>query len=71
MTNHRDLLVIRAKDTRGEILRYENGKITNQALTSEDVEKFKKIDTLLSLKVAELKARQLAQTRQQEDELEL
>lgn len=71
MTNHQNLLVIRAKDNRGEILRYQDGKIQNQQLTSEDVEKFAKINTLLDQKVAEVEARQLAQTRQQEEGLEL
>ncbi len=71
MTNRKDLLVIRAKDSRGEILRYQDGKIQNQQLTNEDVEKFAKINTLLSLKLSEVKSRQLDQTRQQESELEL
>ena len=71
MTNRKDLLVIRAKDNRGEILRYQDGLITNQGLTTEDVEKFKKINALLDQKLEEVKSRQLAQTRQPESELEL
>ena len=71
MTNHRDVLVIRAKDERGEILRYQDGKITNQGLTSGDVEKFKKINARLDQQLEEVKSRQLTQTRQQESELEL
>lgn len=71
MTNHRDVLVIRAKDNRGEILRYQDGLITNQGLTSGDVEKFKKINALLDQQLEEVKSRQKAQTRQPESELEL
>ena len=71
ITNRKDLLVIRAKDHRGEILRYQDGLITNQGLTTEDVEKFKKINALLDQKLEEVKSRQLAQTRQPESELEL
>ncbi|MGK7938175.1 MAG: MobQ family relaxase [Xenococcaceae cyanobacterium] len=71
MTNHQNLLVIRAKDNRGEILRYQDGNIVTQHLTSEDVEKFKKINALLDQQLEELKSRQKAQTRQPESELEL
>ncbi len=71
MTNRKDLLVIRAKDERGEILRYQDGKITTQCLTNEDVEKFQKINTLLDQKLAELSSRQLDQRSQPESELEL
>ena len=71
MTNHQNLLVIRAKDNRGEILRYQDGNIVTQRLTSEDVEKFKKINALLDQQLEEVKSRQVSQTRQQESELEL
>ncbi len=71
MTNHQNLLVIRAKDNRGEILRYQDGLITNQGLTLEDVEKFKKINALLDQQLEEVKSRQKAQSRQPESELEL
>ncbi len=71
MTNHQNLLVIRAKDNRGEILRYQDGNIVTQRLTSEDVEKFKKINALLDQQLEEVKSRQLTQTRQPESELEL
>ncbi len=64
MTNHKNLLVIRAKDERGEILRYEHGNIVTQRLTSEDVEKFKKINALLDQKLEEVKSRQKAQRSQ-------
>ncbi len=71
MTNHQNLLVIRAKDSRGEILRYQDGNIVTQRLTNEDVEKFKKINALLDQQLEEVKSRQLTQTRQPESELEL
>ena len=71
MTNHKNLLVIRAKDERGEILRYQDGNIVTQRLTSEDVEKFKKINALLDQKLEEVKSRQKAQRSQPESELEL
>ncbi len=71
MTNRKDLLVIRAKDERGEILRYQDGKITNQCLTNEDVEKFKKINTLLDQKLEELRADKLSKNREPDSELEL
>ena len=71
MTNHQNLLVIRAKDNRGEILRSQDGLITNQGLTSSDVEKFQKINALLDQQLEEVKSRQLTQTRQPESELEL
>ncbi|MDJ0634779.1 MAG: MobQ family relaxase [Xenococcaceae cyanobacterium MO_188.B29] len=69
MTNHQNLLVIRAKDNRGEILRYEHGNIVTQRLTSEDVEKFKKINALLDQKLSEVSSRQLDQRSQPESEL--
>ncbi len=71
MTNHRNLLVIHAKDTRGEILRYQDGNIVTQRLTSEDVEKFNKINALLDQQLSEVKSHQLAQRSQPESELEL
>lgn len=69
MTNRKGLLVIRAKDHRGEILRYQDGLITNQGLTSEDVENFLKINALLDQKLEEVKSRQKAQSHQPESEL--
>ena len=71
MTNRKDLLVIRAKDHRGEILRYQDGKITTQGLTSEDVDKFLKINALLEQKLQELKADKLSKHREPDSELEL
>ena len=57
-TNQQNLLVIRAKDGRGEILRYQDGKTLTQKLTSKDIDKFKKIDSILDEKVAEIQASQ-------------
>lgn len=71
MTNHQNLLVIRALDNRGEILRYQDGKITTQGLTNEDVEKFKQIDSILDIRLSELKAEKLSNCREQDSELEL
>ncbi len=71
MSNQKNLLVITAQDDRGEILRYEDGKITTQGLTSEDVEKFAQVDAWLDQKVEEIQARELTKRRQQEPELGL
>ena len=71
MSNQKNLLVITAKDHRGEILRYEGGKIITQGLTSEDVERFAKLDARLDELVREIQARELTRSRQQEPELGL
>ncbi len=71
MSNQKNLLVITAQDERGEILRYEDGKITTQGLTSFDVEKFAQVDAWLDQKVEEIQARELTRSRQQEPELGL
>ena len=60
-TNEQNLLVIRAKDGRGEILRYQDGNILTQKLTLKDLDKFKKIDSILDEKVAEVQAEQQLQ----------
>ena len=71
MTDQKNLLVVKAQDERGEILRYEDGKITTQGLTSEDVEKFAQVDAWLEQQVKEIEARELTKRRRQEPELEL
>ncbi len=71
MTNQKNLLVITAKDNRGEILRYEDGKIMTKGLTSEDVEKFALLDRKVEERVRVLEARELTSCRQQEPGLEL
>ncbi len=60
-TNQQNLLVIRAKDGRGEILRAQDGNILTQKLTLKDLDKFKKIDSLLDEKMAEMQAEQQLQ----------
>ena len=65
MSNQENLLVIHAKDGRGEILRYQDGNIVTQKLTSEDVDKFKKIDSILDERVAEIQARQQLESNRQ------
>jgi len=71
MSNQKNLLVVKAKDDRGEILRYEDGKITTKGLTSLDVEKFAQVDVWLDEQVKEIEARKLTSRRQQESGLEL
>ena len=71
MSNQKNLLVITAQDNRGEILRYEDGKIMTQGLTLQDVEKFAEVDGWLDQQVKEIEARELTKRRQQEPELEL
>ena len=65
MTNQENLLVINAKDGRGEILRYQDGNIVTQKLKSEDVDKFKKIDSILDERVADLQAHQQLESNRQ------
>ena len=71
MSNQKNLLVITAQDERGEILRYEHGKIMTQGLTLQDVENFAQVDAWLDQKVEEIQARELNKRRQQGPELEL
>ena len=71
MSDQKKLLVISAQDNRGEILRYEDGKIMTQGLTLQDVEKFAEVDAWLDQRVKEIQARELTKSRQQEPELEL
>ena len=60
-TNQQNLLVIRAKDGRGEILRYQDGNILTQKLTLKDIDKFNSIDSILDEKMAEVQAEQKLQ----------
>ena len=71
MTNHQDLLVIRAKDDRGEILRVEDGNIITQQLILEDVERFATLNALLDQKLEEVRAHKLSEGREKDSELEL
>lgn len=63
MTNSQGLLVIEAKDGRGEILRRQDGKIAAQKLTSKDIERFKEINIALDQKLEQVKSQQREQGR--------
>ncbi len=70
-TNHRDFLVIEAKDNRGEILRIERGKVLTNRLIVEDVERFTALDARLKIDVQKAILRKSETIDQQEEELEL
>lgn len=61
MTNKKGLLLIEAKDGRGEILRREDGQITARGITLKDVENFKTISTGLERKLKQVKSKEREQ----------
>lgn len=63
MTDKEGLLVIEAKDGRGEILRRKNGKVTARGLNLKDVKNFMDISTGLDQKLEQARSKQRNRSR--------